>query len=42
MLADVAANDVAMLAAAVGEDELDEIVSELVAGDCRYVSARSV
>jgi hypothetical protein len=38
VFANVAADDVAMLAAAVGEDELYKIVSELVAGDCRCVS----
>lgn len=42
VLADVAADNVAMLAAAVRENELDEIVSELVAGNCRCVSMRSV
>jgi len=38
VLADVAANNLAMLGAAVGQDILDEIVSELVTSNCIKVS----
>jgi hypothetical protein len=34
MLADVAADDFTVLSAAVGQDVLDEVVSELVTSDC--------
>lgn len=34
MLANVAADNVTVLSAAVGQDVLDEIVPELVASDC--------
>jgi hypothetical protein len=34
MFANVAADDLAVLSAAVGEDVLDQIVSELVTGNC--------
>jgi hypothetical protein len=34
MFANVAADDLAVLSAAIGQDVLDEIISELVTSDC--------
>jgi hypothetical protein len=41
VLADVAADNLTMLGAAVGQDVLDEIISELVASNCTRVSGIS-
>jgi hypothetical protein len=41
VLADVAADNLTMLGTAVGQDVLDEIVSELVTGNCTKVSYRT-
>jgi hypothetical protein len=38
VLADVAAHDIAVLGAAVGQDILNEVVAKLVASDCASVS----
>ena len=41
VLADVAADDLTVVRVAVGEDVLDEVVSELVASNYEYVSIRT-
>jgi hypothetical protein len=41
VLADVAADNLTVLGTAVGQDVLDEIVSELVTGNCTKVSYRT-
>jgi hypothetical protein len=41
VLADVAADNLTVLGTAVGQDVLDEIVSELVTGNCTKVSNRT-
>jgi hypothetical protein len=41
VLADVAADNLTVLGTAIGQDVLDEIVSELVTGNCTKVSNRT-
>ena len=41
VLADVAADDLTVVRVAIGEDVLDEVISELVASDYEYVSIRT-
>jgi hypothetical protein len=41
VLANVAADDLTVVRVAVGEDVLDEVVSELVASNYEYVSIRT-
>ena len=38
MLADVTADNIAVLTATVGQDVLDEIIPKLITGDCVTVS----